>query len=91
MKIRFQVNVNRDERQIVVSIVCNCCSQEALSRVVSGVATLSCPTHGKLGSVALAELSAMLDRVENDAAIKEGWGSRESSEKVAHRADEKPS
>ncbi len=89
MKLRLQVHVNREEKQIAVSIVCNHCPQEAAAQVLDDVATFSCPTHGKLGSASVADVSAILDRARDDAARKEGWDSPDFSAKVAHRVDEK--
>jgi hypothetical protein len=89
MKLRLQVNVNREDRQITVSIVCNHCPQEAAATVLDNVATFSCLTHGKLGSASVAEVSAILDRARNEAGRKEGWGRSDFSTIVAHRTDEK--
>ena len=89
MKLRLQVNVNREDKQITVSIVCNHCLQEAAATLLDNVATFSCPTHGKLGSASVAEVSAILDRARNEAERKEGWSGPDFSTIVAHRADEK--
>jgi hypothetical protein len=91
MKLRLQVHVNREDKQIVVSIVCNHCTQEAAANVLDDVATFSCPTHGKLGSASVAEVSAILNRARNEAERKEGWGRSDFSTIVAHRVDEKAS
>ena len=90
VKLRLQINVNREDKQIAVSIVCNHCPQEAAGIVSGDMVTFSCPTHGKLGSANLTEVQAILERAQNDASQKEGWGGTGGTV-VAHRAGEKPS
>jgi len=90
MKFRLQVNVNREDKQVVVFIVCNHCPQEAAGTVSGDIVTFTCPTHGKLGSATLADVQAILERAQSDALQREGWAGA-CGTVVAHRADEKPS
>jgi hypothetical protein len=92
MKIRLKVNVNREDKQVIVSIVCNQCLQEAAATLSGDIATFNCPTHGSLGSSPVAQVQGNLERAQRDAEQKEGWGSPDSRPViVAHRADKKPS
>jgi hypothetical protein len=90
MKFRLHVNVNREDRQVVVSVVCNHCPQEATGSVSGDTVAFRCPTHGKLGSATLAEVQAILERAQSEALQREGWAGARGTV-VAHRADEKPS
>jgi hypothetical protein len=90
MKLRLEVHVNREDKQVVVSILCNHCPHQAAGTVSGDMVTFRCPTHGKLGSANLAEVTDILDRARSEAESREGWDPSGPSTIVAHRDDEKP-
>jgi hypothetical protein len=92
MNIRLKVNVNFEDKQVIVSIVCKECANEATGTVSGDMVTFHCPTHGNLGSSPIAQMRANLERAHKDAEQRQGWGSPDSSPSIVwHRADEKPS